>query len=106
VSHAPETALVVTLSVRELRALIAGEVRAALNSLSTATSLIDQRSSPLGPRRHAAAVRRRLEAGKPGASRVGRRWLLTPAALEDELTGPKAPDDPEERLRVRLAARR
>jgi hypothetical protein len=30
--------------------------------------------------------------------------LLTPAALEEELAGPKAADDPEEILRAKLAA--
>jgi len=45
----------------------------------------DQTSSPLGRRRHVAAVRRRLAAGTEGAAMVGRRALLSPPALADEL---------------------
>lgn len=46
---------------------------------------IDQSQSPLGPRRHRAAVRRRLSVGEEGASRVGRRHLLSADALAAEL---------------------
>lgn len=46
---------------------------------------VDQHRSALGPRRHAAAVRRRVGAGEAGAAIVGRRLLLTPAALAEEL---------------------
>jgi hypothetical protein len=48
-------------------------------------SWIDQASSPLGPRRHRAAVRRRTAAGEPGAAQVGRRALLSVEALQEEL---------------------
>jgi hypothetical protein len=44
-----------------------------------------QTGSPLGPRRHCAAVDRRIAAGAPGAARVGRRALLSPEALREEL---------------------
>ncbi len=49
--------------------------------------LIDQWQSPLGARRHCAAVRRRVEARPrlPGADIVGRRHFLTREALADEL---------------------
>jgi len=47
---------------------------------------IDQHASPLGPRRHCAAVRRRIAEGAPGAERAGRRLLLTPDALREELS--------------------
>ncbi len=47
--------------------------------------MIDQHASPLGPRRHCAAVKRRLAKGLPDASIVGRKHLLTPEALQQEL---------------------
>jgi hypothetical protein len=47
--------------------------------------MIDQASSPLGRRRHCTAVRRRRDRGEPGASIVGRRHLLSPEALSEEL---------------------
>jgi hypothetical protein len=46
---------------------------------------VAQAKSDLGPRRHCAAVRRRVAAGLDGASIVGRKFLLSPAALEEEL---------------------
>jgi hypothetical protein len=46
---------------------------------------VSQASSPLGPRRHVARVRARVAAGLDGASLVGRRALLSPKALEEEL---------------------
>lgn len=46
---------------------------------------IDQeKPGGLGPRRHCAAVRRRMTEGKPGAARIGRRYLLSPAAYAEE----------------------
>ncbi len=45
---------------------------------------IDQSASPLG-RKHNGAVRRRLAAGEAGADIVGRRHLLTPDALAEEV---------------------
>lgn len=46
---------------------------------------ITQTASPLGPRRHVSRVRARLAAGLDGAALIGRRALLSPAALEEEL---------------------
>lgn len=57
--------------VRELRA---GEL-----------DMIDQSASPLGRRRHLAAVRARVSAGAPGAAIVGRRYLLSREAVAQEL---------------------
>jgi hypothetical protein len=73
-----------------------------------ADTLISQRESPLGPKRHARAVRERLERGEPGASVVGRRFLLTSSALAEELTRlgraeTAAEPDAAERLRAELA---
>jgi len=46
---------------------------------------IDQeKPGGLGPRRHCAAVRRRLAENKPGAAKIGRRFLLSPAAYAEE----------------------
>lgn len=46
---------------------------------------VDQRSSPLGSRRHCAAVKRRVAAGDEGAAIVGRKHLLSREALAAEL---------------------
>lgn len=43
------------------------------------------RDSPLGRRNHCAAVRRRKAEGLDGAERVGKRYLLSPEALQEEL---------------------
>ncbi|MEY4550200.1 MAG: hypothetical protein RL685_6395 [Pseudomonadota bacterium] len=48
--------------------------------------MLDQAASPLGQRRHCAAVRRRISHGESGAAVVGRRHLLSPEALSEELT--------------------
>lgn len=45
----------------------------------------DQTASPLGRRRHVAAVRRRVAAGDTRAAMVGRRALLSTTALDEEL---------------------
>ena len=47
--------------------------------------MVEQGASPLGSRRHCAAVRGRLDHGEPGAAIVGRRHLLSAAALAEEL---------------------
>jgi len=46
---------------------------------------IDQVASQLGARRHIAAVRRRVAAGKGDAAMVGRRALLSADAHAEEL---------------------
>lgn len=58
---------------------------------------IDQHASVLGPRKHCAAVRRRLEEyergglPEPGASIVGKRHLLTADALTEEIARASGP---------------
>jgi hypothetical protein len=47
--------------------------------------MVAQGASPLGTRRHCAAVRRRLARGEPGAAIVGRQHLLSTEALGEEL---------------------
>lgn len=52
---------------------------------------IAQGASPLGPRRHCAAVRRRLRDGADGAWVVGRDFYLSEQALTEEMSrGTKA----------------
>lgn len=79
------TELVVTMTVEQLKALISDAVRDALAGRAPPNAMVDQKTSPLGVRRHGDAVRRRLAAGEHGATRVGRRWLLSGAALTEEL---------------------
>jgi hypothetical protein len=76
----PETRIF-DLTVAQLRELIANELRGA----ESPDDLIDQRTSPLGKRRHGDAVRRRIAEGLHGAARIGRRWCLTTGALQEEL---------------------
>jgi len=49
-------------------------------------NMVTQAESPLGSRRHCAAVQRRVAAGLPGASIVGRKHFLTHEALQEELS--------------------
>lgn len=64
----------------ELARAVVAELRSG-----EAPGWIDQARSPLGPRRHRSAVQRRLGRGEPGASLVGRRHLLSPEAVAEEL---------------------
>ena len=61
------------------------EAQAAAQAPQRADEWIAQRGSVLGNRRHIAAVRRRVAAGLEGARIVGRRYLLTRAAIDAEL---------------------
>lgn len=63
--------------------LVAEKVEARLRR--SADDDVEQADSPLGPRRHVAAVRRRLVKGMAGARIDGRRFFLSPAALREEL---------------------
>lgn len=51
-----------------------------------ASDMVDQAKSPLGRRRHCAAVRRRRARGEAGAAVIGRRHLLSHDALSEELS--------------------
>ncbi len=55
---------------------------------STSHRMVAQHGSPLGPRNHRAAVKRRMERGEGGATIIGRRYLLTHEALASELSLP------------------
>ena len=66
--------------------LIRGILREELQAvMHPADGWRDQRQSPLGPRRHCCAVRRRLAHNEPGARIVGDRYLLSGEAIEYEL---------------------
>lgn len=70
--------------LEELAARVAELVLDGLRA-GAAPNMVDQHASLLGPRRHAAAVRRRVAAGVPGAAIVGRRLLLSREAIDEEL---------------------
>lgn len=66
---------------------------------------VSQAESPLGPRRHIAACRARLRDGIDGAGKAGRRYLLSPTAIAEELgrTAETSPStDPASDLESRL----
>lgn len=52
---------------------------------------IDQKGSPLGPKRHCRAVRRLVSEGNEGAAIVGRRFLLSKSAIKEELRSGVSP---------------
>lgn len=71
-----------------LLAPLAREIAHAVVAELTAGSdpgWVDQAASPLGRRLHIRAVRRRTQAGQGGAAVLGRRYLLSRSALDDEL---------------------
>ena len=69
----------------ELAERVAAKVSERLRAGSM-PGAVAQAESPLGRRRHIAAVRRRVAAGQPGAAVVGRRHLLSTEALAEELS--------------------
>jgi hypothetical protein len=70
---------------REVARAVVAELRAG------EVDMVDQTASPLGRRRHIAAVRARVGSGAPGAAIVGRRYLLARDALESELSKTSKP---------------
>jgi hypothetical protein len=70
--------------LEELADLVADRVVARLHE--GRPGWVDQHGSPLGPKRHCAAVRRRVASGSGDAAIVGRRMLLSPEALAEELS--------------------
>ncbi len=63
---------------------------------------ISQKGSPLGRNRHCACVRERITLGLPGASVIGKQYLLTPDALREEMRGYGAAPDPATAVPTRL----
>jgi hypothetical protein len=70
-------------AIRVLAREIAREVVSELRAGEL--DMIDQSASPLGRRRHIAAVRARVSSGAPGGAIIGRRYLLSREAIEAEL---------------------
>lgn len=64
---------------------------------STTHRMVSQHGSPLGPRIHRKAVKRRLDRGEGGAavSPDGRRFMLSHDALAEELAADKPKAKPE-----------
>jgi hypothetical protein len=60
-------------------------VRVAARLRADEPGMIAQSRSPLGRRRHCAAVKRRVAQHEFGAAVVGRQHLLSPEALAQEL---------------------
>lgn len=98
-----------------IRKILREEIQAALHP-SDEWRDQNPKNSPLGPRRHCAAVRRRLERNEPGARRVGDRYLLSTDAIAEELeriglkasvrkVTPPAPLTPEDEAIERLTRR-
>src|SRR5690349_1127528 len=80
-----EPGLSLSSLARILRAAADEAERIASEQSAEQKDWIDQASSPLGRRRHCAAVRRRIASGKGDAAQVGRRFLLSAQALSEEL---------------------
>lgn len=96
----------------EFARAVAHEVVAGLRA-GEMPGMIDQSASPLGRRRHIAAVRGRVAAGESGAAIVGRRYLLAREAVDAELAATskrlrktRAPIDELAALRERYGLRR
>lgn len=77
-----ELAAAIQLLASVIAAAVVRELRAPGDD-----SWISQTDSPLGARRHNAAVRRRLASGEGGACIVGRSHKLSRRALDEELAG-------------------
>lgn len=83
---------------RALRAAADVLDQAAADAAAERADWTDQASSVLGSRRHITACRRRMATGKPGAAKVGKRYLLSAEALREELAalGRPVPEPVEE----------
>jgi hypothetical protein len=82
--------------IRAIARAVADELRAGFDDH------VDQHSSPLGPRRHCAAIR----SGKLAGFRVGRRWLAKREDLTTYVAGlsksSRKPPSAEEALAAEL----
>ncbi len=79
------TVAIATMLARALRAAADELDQVAAEQRQQRADWIDQHASPLGSKRHNAAVRRLLGEGSAGAAKIGRRHLLSPDALAAEL---------------------
>ena len=66
--------------------LLREAIRLELRSQSQGDEWVSQKGSPIGNRRHCAAVRSRIANGEGGAERRGKRFLLMTQALCEERT--------------------
>jgi|GEM_PF-1664484 len=106
----PENVLTRNLSpatlARVLRAAAEELDRIAAEDSADRVDWIDQSASPLGRKRHCAAVRTRVARGLEGAAVIGRRHLLSQVALGEVLAvagvKPTKEDDPARDLRSKL----
>jgi hypothetical protein len=71
--------------VRRIARAVVAEMRGECAAADAADEWLDQHHTDLTVRQHCTAVRRRREEGKPGAAIKGRRYLLTRAALREEM---------------------
>ena len=71
--------------LRGFAKILAKELAVALRGVND--EWIPQQGSPLGNRRHCSAVRRRAQRGDLGAVVDGKRFLLSRAALQEEMMG-------------------
>jgi hypothetical protein len=78
-----ETDAALAAFARVLAPFVAKEVVRELRGADG--EMIGQAGSPIGPRRHAAAVRKRVANSQGGAVIAGRRLLLSREALEQEM---------------------
>lgn len=70
-------------AIKPFARLVARELLEELRGYDT--SWVEQSASELGPKKHCAAVRRRIAERKPGARINGRRFLLSQEAMVEEL---------------------
>ncbi len=83
------------MSLDEAIAELARHIGRAVAAELRGVDMVSQHGSPLGPRRHRAAVKRRKNLGQPGAEIYGRDFLLSREALEEERAkGPRGDDAP------------
>lgn len=72
--------------LEEIQAQLARIEARLAKCASPSTELVDQRQSPLGRRRHCAAVRRLVAEGDGRVAIVGKKHLMTRAVLTEELS--------------------
>jgi hypothetical protein len=83
------------LSLEEAIVEIARHIGRAVAAELRGVDMVSQHGSPLGARRHRAAVKRRKSLGQPGAQIYGRDYLLSREALaEERAKGPRGEGPP------------
>jgi hypothetical protein len=90
--------------LEELVRLIARAVVQELRSADAHNDMVDQTRSPLSAKKHCAIVRARVARGAGGAAISGRKYLITRAALQEELDAITARGSRKHRATQALAA--